>query len=713
MHIIILHMILWYAFMCAQRNVLYYKYNIFIYSSYFFFSLNTIIFANSNPKNISGILSDIFSFLYVQNIYLIYVLYSFYVPPLCNVYNELRLVVGVGLLEGLAIQKLQDILCCIWRYRSQFLEVSLNFCCNLSNCFVKKKKKKKNKKYCESVCSSRICFLSKNKMKSSFNKNNSFLQDPKMFFLEKRKLFFHISIQKANSEKFSYYYPISYLYLFQTILRKRTIGNFLFYGDFLSQYSAINLSGRVIGIELQHFVKTVQNYLKSEPFPRKCSQCDVLSPSKFSEFNRFSCHKENCYNFNKNFAQHNELYSKTNGIQSTQSILQTSFKITLQCAKPILFSPCGFLHKTHGDFVEANSPILTLLYKKLMTGDIVQGIPKIEELLEARRTKEGQLFRNNMHARLDLIFNLFRKELSSEQAVQKSLERIQQILVNEVQYIYQSQGISVSDKHFEIIVSQMTSKVRIANSRNTGLLRGELIHLKMIQKINFALFMLSQLGQSSRSFKMEKKMKEKRAKRAGKGTWWKSPNLAVDLSQKRKKKNLTGRRPQHQINLKPNETQLNLNIPQLMFIQKKEKKKIAKKDMCGSFTHIRPTTPPGVFDDVTSSMIKNKVNKQLILKTFQLNSNIFKFQSKNYFYKKNLKILWSRIEPSILIKTQNIVNKKISFFNNPLIDRIQNQQNSIKDNELIKQNIKNIKKDRKSTRLNSSHEIPSRMPSSA
>jgi len=57
----------------------------------------------------------------------------------------------------------------------------------------------------------------------------------------------------------------------------------------------------------------------------------------------------------------------------------------------------------------------------------------------------------------------------------KSLNKFQLILSNSIQSIYQAQGVSISSKHIEIIVRQMTSKVMIKNGGDTPLLEGELI----------------------------------------------------------------------------------------------------------------------------------------------------------------------------------------------------------------------------------------------
>jgi len=52
---------------------------------------------------------------------------------------------------------------------------------------------------------------------------------------------------------------------------------------------------------------------------------------------------------------------------------------------------------------------------------------------------------------------------------------LRSILIMEIQRVYESQGIMINDKHFEVIVREMSDKVRIDNSGDTILLPGELV----------------------------------------------------------------------------------------------------------------------------------------------------------------------------------------------------------------------------------------------
>ena len=65
-------------------------------------------------------------------------------------------------------------------------------------------------------------------------------------------------------------------------------------------------------------------------------------------------------------------------------------------------------------------------------------------------------------------------------------EAAQQYLVDEVQRVYRSQGVEIADKHIEIIVRQMTKKVKVIDAGDTNLLPGELIEMQTFEKENKA-----------------------------------------------------------------------------------------------------------------------------------------------------------------------------------------------------------------------------------
>ena len=94
----------------------------------------------------------------------------------------------------------------------------------------------------------------------------------------------------------------------------------------------------------------------------------------------------------------------------------------------------------------------------------------------------------NPHDLLDIHFkDLLRRRQSTMEAAQGAIATVQQRLVDEVQSVYQSQGVTIDNKHIEVIVRQMTSKVRIEDAGDTTtLLPGELVELPQVAKTNAA-----------------------------------------------------------------------------------------------------------------------------------------------------------------------------------------------------------------------------------
>jgi DNA-directed RNA polymerase subunit beta' len=63
-------------------------------------------------------------------------------------------------------------------------------------------------------------------------------------------------------------------------------------------------------------------------------------------------------------------------------------------------------------------------------------------------------------------------------------EAVQRYLVDEVQKVYRSQGVNINDKHIEVIVHQMLTKVYIDSSGDTELVPGELVDRFQYEDIN-------------------------------------------------------------------------------------------------------------------------------------------------------------------------------------------------------------------------------------
>ena len=177
-------------------------------------------------------------------------------------------------------------------------------------------------------------------------------------------------------------------------------------------------------------------------------------------------------------------YSSRTFVKSGLIIHLNRDRVTLRKAEFFSISPQAILHTYNGQCLTKNTAVMTLPFQTLKTGDIVQGIPKVEQYLEARTTVQGRLFLNSLPVLLNAIHRRYSKQLKLEKAVRQSFLKIQQILVDGVQRVYRSQGVSIADKHLEIIVRQMTSKVKIVYGAQTGFFPGELIDLEFIERIN-------------------------------------------------------------------------------------------------------------------------------------------------------------------------------------------------------------------------------------
>jgi len=187
----------------------------------------------------------------------------------------------------------------------------------------------------------------------------------------------------------------------------------------------------------------------------------------------------------------------------------------------------------NGEFIEKGEVLGLLNFEKEITGDIVQGLPRIEELLEARKKKPtnkhlatnqkkslliqktsidssfefqklGTTIKENdkinPHNLLKIYFNYYgikkqffsRKEqfstsyrlVNNYEASYRTFKKIQLLILNAVQSVYESQGVSIANKHLEVIIKQMTTKVLITHEGHTPLLPREVVDLYHIQYIN-------------------------------------------------------------------------------------------------------------------------------------------------------------------------------------------------------------------------------------
>ena len=174
---------------------------------------------------------------------------------------------------------------------------------------------------------------------------------------------------------------------------------------------------------------------------------------------------------------------------SGRVITLTKTQLTLQKTQPVLFYSEATSHVRENEWVQRGSPILTLTHQTLVTGDIVQGIPRIEQLFEAVTSSSSALpdddpLYETLHSQAREIFRRNWSLVPLPTAVRQALEEIQQIIVESIQKVYLSQGVLIADKHIEIIVKQMTSKGQIIDNGNTGFIINEVLPLQKIENAN-------------------------------------------------------------------------------------------------------------------------------------------------------------------------------------------------------------------------------------
>ena len=147
--------------------------------------------------------------------------------------------------------------------------------------------------------------------------------------------------------------------------------------------------------------------------------------------------------------------------------------------------------------------------------DITQGLPRIEELFEARKPK-GQAIIAEISGKVTLTEKAHKREITitnyedkesktylipygskilvldgdyieagdkiTDGSINphdilniKGMKALESYILMEVQRVYRMQGVDISDKHVEVIIRQMVNKVRIEESGDTSLLPGSLV----------------------------------------------------------------------------------------------------------------------------------------------------------------------------------------------------------------------------------------------
>ena len=157
-------------------------------------------------------------------------------------------------------------------------------------------------------------------------------------------------------------------------------------------------------------------------------------------------------------------------------------------------------------------------------GDITQGLPRVEELFEARKPKglaiiteiPGVAVINDTKKKREIIVTNpengdsktylipygSRIKIADGQVIEagdeltegsvnphdilriKGVRAVQDYMIREVQRVYRLQGVEISDKHIEVLVRQMLKKIRIEDNGDTEFLPGTLVDVLEFEEVN-------------------------------------------------------------------------------------------------------------------------------------------------------------------------------------------------------------------------------------
>lgn len=184
----------------------------------------------------------------------------------------------------------------------------------------------------------------------------------------------------------------------------------------------------------------------------------------------------------------------------------------------------GYLQFREGAEVKEGDVIIKIPRESSKTRDITGGLPRVAELFEARRPKDAAVVteidgfvefgenergsrkvtvRDEQGEARDYLIPLGKHlrvhegdrvkagDRLSEGSIDphdilriKGENAVQQYLLDEIQAVYRLQGVTINDKHVEVIVAQMLRKVRIEKAGDTEFLEGDDVEKKRLREAN-------------------------------------------------------------------------------------------------------------------------------------------------------------------------------------------------------------------------------------
>nr|YP_010418777.1 RNA polymerase beta'' subunit [Dendrocnide sinuata]USG51800.1 RNA polymerase beta'' subunit [Dendrocnide sinuata] len=164
-------------------------------------------------------------------------------------------------------------------------------------------------------------------------------------------------------------------------------------------------------------------------------------------------------------------------LKSGQVIIVQTDSVVIRSAKSYLATPEATVHGHYGEILFEGDTLVTFIYEKSRSGDITQGLPKVEQVLEVRSIDSISM---NLEKRVEGWNERITKSLGIPWVfligAELTIAQSRISLVNKIQKVYRSQGVQIHNRHIEIIVRQITSKVLVSEEGMSNVfLPGELI----------------------------------------------------------------------------------------------------------------------------------------------------------------------------------------------------------------------------------------------
>nr|UTM08922.1 RNA polymerase beta'' subunit [Aeonium decorum] len=176
-------------------------------------------------------------------------------------------------------------------------------------------------------------------------------------------------------------------------------------------------------------------------------------------------------------------------LKSGQVLIVQVDSIIIRSAKPYLATPGATVHGHYGETLSTGDTLVTFIYEKSRSGDITQGLPKVEQVLEVRSIDSISM---NLEKRVEgwneHITRILGIPWGFLIGVELTIVQSRISLVNKIQKVYRSQGVQIHNRHIEIIVRQITSKVLVSEDGMSNVFSpGELIGLLRAERTGRAL----------------------------------------------------------------------------------------------------------------------------------------------------------------------------------------------------------------------------------